>query len=229
MVQSEADLVICAYDIVENQETKLSAAIGNVPQLLSFAKQPECLKELYCQYYINALWNKLYRREKIQAGFEEQISVGEDLLFNLEYLKHADKVMVIPDRLYHYMQSGSQSLSHKYQYDRLQQLCYINEKVYRYYCTMGGVNSEQMDDLFVREAAGLYWDTLGEAALSRAEKMAVITGLMHNSYWKQVMKRYQPKQNLRRFCCIMKYRLKPLVLLQISLRSRENRCRGDRQ
>ena len=44
---------------------------------------------LYGHGFLNMPWNKLYRRE-LAGKFDESLSLGEDLLFNLDYLRRTD-------------------------------------------------------------------------------------------------------------------------------------------
>lgn len=52
-----------------------------------------------------ANWNKLFKAEIIRGyniQFESSLSIGEDLVFNLEYLSHADSVMLLNSSVYNY-------------------------------------------------------------------------------------------------------------------------------
>ena len=55
--------------------------------------------------YYGVLWNKLYRRELIERfalRMDESIQYSEDMIFNLEYLLHADTVAVLKAPVYYY-------------------------------------------------------------------------------------------------------------------------------
>lgn len=55
--------------------------------------------------YFGVLWNKLYRREIIEAHslrMDESVSYSEDMLFNLEYLLHAEQIAVLKAPVYYY-------------------------------------------------------------------------------------------------------------------------------
>lgn len=58
-------------------------------------------------------WGRLYKREKIlkhKIRFFEDVHYGEDLIFNLNYLKHADTIVSTPEALYFYnLSSGGLS------------------------------------------------------------------------------------------------------------------------
>lgn len=56
-------------------------------------------------YYYGVLWNKLYRRNMVEAGhlrFQEGVNWCEDFLFNLDYIGCARLIATIPKPLYYY-------------------------------------------------------------------------------------------------------------------------------
>ncbi|QNA44994.1 glycosyltransferase family 2 protein [Lacibacter sediminis] len=56
-------------------------------------------------YYDYANWNKLFSAaiiRKYQLGFREDMSIWEDLLFNLQYLHYVNRVAVVAKPLYNY-------------------------------------------------------------------------------------------------------------------------------
>lgn len=65
--------------------------------------EPELLS-LYREGYLNMPWNKLYKRELILQGFPEDWNLGEDLLFNLNYLRQCQKVAIIQHPVCNYRQ-----------------------------------------------------------------------------------------------------------------------------
>lgn len=48
------------------------------------------------------VWDKLYRREKIQSGFQPKCIMGEDLEFNWRYIHTCKKTVMVPHALYLY-------------------------------------------------------------------------------------------------------------------------------
>ncbi len=79
---------------------------------------PSELFALYELELINIPWNKIYRRDIIQNAslrFNEALSLGEDLLFVLDYLIHVNEGFVFSQLpLYHYSIGNPTSLSAKY-------------------------------------------------------------------------------------------------------------------
>lgn len=74
--------------------------------------------DFYNNSLINSPCNKLYLSElvkKSNISFIENIENGEDFLFNLDYIKTCNKISIIKEPLYHYLQhNNSNSLSKKF-------------------------------------------------------------------------------------------------------------------
>lgn len=93
--------------------------------------------ELYEQGFLNMPWNKLYKKEKIKDDFPGNLSLGEDLLFNLNYLKQlktTETISFATAPLYNYIQErGKTNLSSRKRENKLQiaqQICQTTEDFY---------------------------------------------------------------------------------------------------
>ena len=97
-----ADLAVCGYTtyrgnvIFEKQELKED--ILTLEQSVNYLMSTGCL---------NMIWNKMYRREKIASKFREDMAFGEDLLFNIQYLKSCANVCILKDAFYQYYLSNT--------------------------------------------------------------------------------------------------------------------------
>lgn len=91
---------------------------------------------------LHSLWldaspcNKLYLRKIIVENnitFANDLSLGEDLIFNLHYLdKTNGKIIVINKPLYNYIRDGKESLDNKYYADLLGIYNRINSEIFKY-------------------------------------------------------------------------------------------------
>lgn len=64
-------------------------------------------------------WGKLFKRDiiiKNNIRFNSKLSIGEDLIFNFEYLKYVNKVVMLNKNLYHY-RINNESALFKYKKD----------------------------------------------------------------------------------------------------------------
>lgn len=77
--------------------------------------------KLYRAGFLNMPWNKLFKREKIKTGFPEDLNLGEDLLFNLAYLKECDSFYTLKEPVCEFIQDDrGTTLSTKRRKDKLE-------------------------------------------------------------------------------------------------------------
>ena len=93
------DIVICGHNVVYEEKTETccreESALDNAG----------LWSEVFGRLN-NAVWNKLYRRELLKGiYFDARFAHGEDLLFNLHYLKVARNGCVLNRALYNYYKS----------------------------------------------------------------------------------------------------------------------------
>ncbi|MBQ8184492.1 MAG: glycosyltransferase family 2 protein [Lachnospiraceae bacterium] len=105
----QGNLAVCGY-----HHHYIGADVEKLPMA------GEDLLTLYSRGFLNMPWNKLFLRESLGA-FPEDLSLGEDLLFNLAYLENCPKVALVEEPLYHYIQEESgQTLSSQKRENKLQ-------------------------------------------------------------------------------------------------------------
>lgn len=116
-----ASLPLCNY--YRNAPTAVTVNREDACSVLAETLSPADLYRLYQLELIGTPWNKLFRRDILDENhvrFRLDLSLGEDLLFNLDYLKHQTGGFVfIRQPLYHYSLGNSDSLSTKYYPDLL--------------------------------------------------------------------------------------------------------------
>lgn len=94
-------------------------------------------------------WNKIYRRELIKELFPENLSFGEDLIFNLNYLNSCSRISVIKDVPYFHEKENEQSLVNKVYPNRLLEI----EKIHCALSSFVGAPCKQVDDKGLREVS----------------------------------------------------------------------------
>ena len=118
MEKKDADLVICGTE--ENGGTYWK------PKQSTDYPTPESFKFDFIQLLQTELlsppWNKLYKKEKITSNFPAGVSFGEDLIFNLSYLKNCQRVSFIPDALHFHEKGNANSLARKTDLHRLRDI-----------------------------------------------------------------------------------------------------------
>lgn len=101
----DAEIIICEYFyVIDNKKVKIDTGIKEN----TFEKLDEFILSVNDQKisrYINTPWNKLIKSELINNNnirFNSKISLGEDLVFNLQYMKLAKKIKIINEELYNF-------------------------------------------------------------------------------------------------------------------------------
>lgn len=114
LIDNDADLSVCNYQIIPRQEDIPSEVLENV-QIYTDTKFI-CLFNTYKGF----LCNKLYKKsiiDKYNIALNKEIFMCEDLQFNFEYLKHANKVVYNKAKLYGYLihnNNASKTISDKW-------------------------------------------------------------------------------------------------------------------
>ena len=109
----EDDIAICGF-----HHHYQGRDIIRIPEVPGHSGEENFLT-LYGSGFLNMPWNKLYKRE-LAGRFDESLSLGEDLLFNLDYLRRTDGISVVKAALCHYIQDETgTSLSSQKREDRL--------------------------------------------------------------------------------------------------------------
>lgn len=138
---NEADLVVAPYrmviargmsfarglqgKIVPSQKEEAPAEdSGAEPEIREYGFLPAGMltREEYAlalmkkpgSFYYGALWNKLYRRdvmERSQIRFVEDVPWGEDFVFNIQFIRRAERFCAIDTPGYYYVQNA-QGLCH---------------------------------------------------------------------------------------------------------------------
>ena len=112
-VDKKCDMSICSYQRVVYgrffpvERLQKSGLKNSKEYLYDTLKDPG-------HHYFGVLWNKIFKREIItdhDLRFREDITLGEDFVFSLEYLRHTRSVNVINDRLYYYCYQENSTLS----------------------------------------------------------------------------------------------------------------------
>lgn len=95
----------------ENPAEPLYKTPETVPRTLS---APDCACRLFFQAnYQGYVWNKIFRTDivkKHHIRFREDLYYNEDRTFVAEYLTHARRARMIPDRIYHYLSNTGSAM-----------------------------------------------------------------------------------------------------------------------
>lgn len=180
MIISDADLVVCGYKSINKDN-------------ISYVEYQECVYEilenitndfsdLYQKNFFNSIWDKLYKREFIIDLFDETISLGEDLIFNLNYLKQGKKIAVLKECLYNYIRGNSDSLSSKYRENMFDIILNTYKITNEFYDSYISKNTERtcINSSFISGLCGSIQLLVYNSNIKSTEKIKVISSWINN-------------------------------------------------
>lgn len=130
IMKRKADWVICDY----HQITLDNRDLDHVCLRPDFYHKVDFLKQLVKHpgaHYYGVLWNKLYRTNLIKKNhlyFSIETSMGEDFIFNMQYLSYVNKISCLEEKLYNYRWQQKDSLSNVLKNEKEK----INERINMY-------------------------------------------------------------------------------------------------
>ncbi|MEE1220147.1 MAG: glycosyltransferase family 2 protein [Ruminococcus sp.] len=132
--ENDIDLSVVGYNWIKNNCVTNFTVFNNEPETIIDKNN---IMFLYEKVMISAPWCKLYKLDIIKENkliFPEDLSLGEDLIFNFSYLDFVNRIKIINTPLYNYNTDNENSLLQKYRADLLETNSRINSIVYMYIC-----------------------------------------------------------------------------------------------
>lgn len=111
-----ADMAFSGYDTYDGADAEeLSEPLYETPETVARTlSAPDCACRLFFQAnYQGYVWNKIFRADLVKkhhVRFREDLYYNEDRTFIVEYLMHASRARMIPDRLYHYLSNTGSAM-----------------------------------------------------------------------------------------------------------------------
>ncbi len=173
MQAGHADLVICGLE--ENDGTGRRLNLPSIQKTIPIQQLEAEYPDIFEHYLLNSPCNKLYRKEKIRASFSQTLSMGEDLLFNLEYLRHVERIAFVREALYHYDCTDS-GLVHKKRPDAIDiaHLLYCKSMEFKEQVHLGALAQRHISNIFVTFLFYGLAECYATTEMSTKEKKAVL-------------------------------------------------------
>lgn len=111
--EHQCDMVISNFYRVVDDRVSVKGDIEK-DDVLTREEYAEHMMESPADFYYGVLWNKLYRRTIIESHklrMNQDISWCEDFLFNLEYIRYADRFYALNVPLYYYVKTKGSLVS----------------------------------------------------------------------------------------------------------------------
>lgn len=112
------DMAVCGFEMNYFRKNKACRRVKIIPKVKDIlTNQDFCdtFSDMFENKTYLSPWSKLYKHEILKAHtikFEEDISIGEDMLWNYAYLRCTQKIAVI-EKAYYYYNVGSSTASTK--------------------------------------------------------------------------------------------------------------------
>ena len=114
MEENKVDLLLCNYCSVTRDEKMQVFGFLPPDTRMDKAQFARYLMEEPASFYYGVMWNKLYRRDIIMDNHircNEEFTWSEDMLFNLEYIRYAERFCSMRTPVYYYTRQRRGSLS----------------------------------------------------------------------------------------------------------------------
>lgn len=151
---------VCGYRKVSGYEKEVLQEYLYAQEELSCIEMHDILM-VHHRSLLNTLWNKLYQKSIISAKhiyMPEDMSLGEDLVFNLQYLDACGRqgFVIWNQSLYNYVRNGKASLDNCF----LDSYHYVVQRMYDALYQFCEKNKIVLDEIFWRWALWLYEEVL---------------------------------------------------------------------
>lgn len=188
----ESDLLVFGF---ETFPVKNVNCISETKRYCSQDDLGEDFSELASVHLINSPCNKLYRRECIvvnKLNFPEEITMGEDLLFNLSYMQCCQGITVIPEVLYGYRREEKGTLSTRFRKDCIEIQRLLKEETDKGFKYHKGVVGHTSID-FVNSVIENMQACVYTQAMKKREKIELIAVWLNDEYFIRLFRSVRDK------------------------------------
>ncbi len=152
---AKVDLIVTGIflDIENGNDVKRSIQTFKYENLHGKANIARGVLERLDGAYIHSLWNKIFKRDiivKNNIKMDKNINLGEDLIFNLEYLKRCENIVFDDKCYYHYCMQATESLTARYRENKLELMKLLYDKCEEYFYYCGLKNFELLNNVFIK-------------------------------------------------------------------------------
>lgn len=184
------DLAFCGYEIkyLDSKDIKYCGV-----DKVYYGRPDELLDHLFNQSLLFMIWNKLYKKELIKKMFNVNLSLGEDAIFNLDYLQSCAKVGSINLPLYSYQLSRNNGLHLKFSIDDFNTDILLYKKMKEL-----APNSSVSENIYIDSVQRTIQRMLFTSPIPKKEKNQLIKKAIDNKYMTYALNNhnFEDKQHL---------------------------------
>lgn len=200
-MQEGVDLSVCGYYRETSTEKTLQSS--NKKAIYHENQKLDALRAMKDDNLLFVCWNKLFRRELITEQFLEDMTFGEDCVFNMNYIKGCRGICVLPYAGYYYNVDNEASAMKRYHKNMLN-MCY---KEYESICSIqtGSLELSRfaadhfMDNIWYFVLPAILNSNAMEEKGKRKEFQEVCVLLNKSG----ILRQYTPKSKTHKVLCLM--------------------------
>lgn len=142
--------------------------------------------------YQMSVWHSIYRRSILEDHhirfYSEREVLSEDFPFQMEYLKHAQKVVYLPQAFYHYCSNGG-SLTHSFNPDKFGRVKVLYDIMAEQLKYIKG-SQQRLDRFYI---GYMRYRIMELAASDIKDKRHILANILKEPFWGILRKRYPAK------------------------------------
>lgn len=168
---------------------------------------------------------KLFKKsiiEKNNIKYDESLHMGEDLIFNINYLKYCNSLVMIPDCLYFYNRDIGSSLTKKFEFERWnteKNVYYEYKALYEHY-KLYDKYKETIDCMLLLGAKKTIY-ILCSSNLKYKKCIEYIKKIINDNEVRQIIKYVKPQNKLTKILAILiKNKMTSLIYLLFKIRTK---------
>lgn len=195
IAEQDFDFVICGYRMCYPKHSK-DVHVESDLCVCGVSQNEKTITQIYNQKLLNSPWNKIYKKKLISQYFDSSLAMGEDLVFNLQYLKSVKKMKVISKVLYHYIIRTNSAVT-TYKPNRMSNIIKVNNHVLDFYASVFGTDSceAMIVSKCLKEIDAVYRH-LFRGKNTKAEKKALIRHWCEGEEYRAFCEKYAPTSTL---------------------------------
>lgn len=187
---NDADIVMTGLFLDIEKNKKISTSIQTFEDSISISKE-DIAKNVLDRLngtYINSPVNKLYKKSIIidnNIVMNKKIDLGEDLIFNLNYLKYCNKVVFSKESYYHYCMKVEDNLTFKYRNNKMELMEFLFKECKEY------LKWGNLDENEIRKLNAIFIKWMYSCYIDLNNKNCNLTFIDKYKYIKKSIKKYE--------------------------------------
>lgn len=195
MAENNVDLAICGYclyypNMKKDVCTEKDIYVDNI------LRSESVIAQIYRGKLLNSPCNKIYKKQLISQYFDSSLTMGEDLVFNLMYLKNVKTMKITSKVLYHYIIHANSAVT-SFKPNRMDNVVRVNKHLLDFFDEMFGSSSqkEELVEQCVREVDAIYRH-LFRGTNTKEEKIELIAHWCAGEEYRAFCKNYAPNEKI---------------------------------